>query len=329
MLLRASVIVILLAAMCMAADPLSIPEDSLPKVLSLTVPLGLDPRPKDQEGTITSERVALGRQLFFDPILSADQTVACATCHRPDHGFSSPEAKPRGIRGLQGSRRAPTLWNRTYAKALFWDGRATTLEEQALEPIANPVEMGSTVEEALRRLQADDGYRRRFAAAFSDGVTAKNLAAAIASFERMLVRGDSPVDQFRFGGRHDAMTPAERHGFWLYESKANCWRCHSGNNFTDERFHNTGVSWTKQPADRGRSQVTQAPADQGQFKTPTLRGVGLRPPYMHDGSIATLEEVVEFYNRGGDANPHLSPFIKPLNLSDGDKAALVAFLKSL
>lgn len=315
-------------ALAVAAEPPTIPPDTLPKELSLKIiPLGLDQRPKEIDESLTPEQVALGRRLFFDPILSADKTVACASCHRPDHAFASADAKPRGIQGKQALRRAPTIFNRAYAKALFWDGRAKSLEEQALEPIANPIEMGSSVEEAIRRLRAEPSYQKQFASAFTDGVTVSNLGKAIASFERVLLRGDSPVDQFRFQGKHEAMTPAERHGFWLYESKAQCWRCHSGSNFTDERFHNTGVSWGRSPEDLGRYQFTKNPADLGQFKTPTLRGVSLRPPFMHDGSIATLEDVVEYYNRGGQTNPHLSPLIKPLNLSKDDLSALVAFLK--
>jgi cytochrome c peroxidase len=326
-LVFAAVLALTAAILC-AQTPAPIPADTLPKDLAIeTVPLGLGKRPEAVDNPLTALRVALGRQLFFDPILSHDKTVACATCHRPDHGFASPDARPRGIGGKEGTRRAPSLFNRAYGSAFFWDGRTRTLEEQALEPIANPVEMGSTVADAVQRLQADAGYQKQFAAAFDDGITSANLGKALASFERTLLRGDSPIDKFRERGNRDAMTAAERHGLWLYESKGQCWQCHSGKNFTDESFHNTGVNWGG--TDLGRHAVTKTEADRGKYKTPTLRGVKLTGPYMHDGSFKTLEDVVEFYNKGGVANPNLDPVIRPLELSKEELADLVAFLKAL
>ncbi len=158
-------------------------------------------------------------------------------------------------------------------------------------------------------------------------MTAANLGRALASFERVLLRGDSAIDRFRRKGDTRAMTVRERQGLWLYESKGRCWRCHAGANFTDEAYHNTGVGWGK--ADLGRFAVTKKEADRGRFKTPTLRGVSLTGPYMHDGSLATLEDVVEFYNRGGGANPNLDPVLAPLNLSKDEVRDLVAFLKAL
>jgi cytochrome c peroxidase len=318
------------AAVGFAESPLSIPKDTLPANLSVSeIPFGLEPRTTPKDSSLTAARVALGRRLFFDPILSADHTVACASCHQPDHGFASSAAKPRGIRGQEISRRAPTLFNRAYGTSFFWDGRATSLEEQALQPIENPLEMGSRVADAVQRLGENKEYRKTFAAAFDDGVTAANLGKALASFERVLLRGNSRVDHFRKKGKQDALTPTERFGFWLYESKAQCWRCHNGPNFSDEGFHNTGVGWGKSPADLGRYGVTKKDADRGRFKTPTLRGVVQTVPYMHDGSLKTLEEVVEFYNKGGGANPHLDSAIQPLKLAPDEVRAVVAFLKAL
>jgi cytochrome c peroxidase len=187
--------------------------------------------------------------------------------------------------------------------------------------------MGSSVADAVARLKADAAYRDQFAAAFDDGATPTNLGKALASFERVLLRGDSPIDKFRERGNREAMTDAERHGLWLYESKGQCWRCHSGRTFTDEGFHNTGVSWGGD--DLGRFKVTKRDEDRGKYKTPTLRGVKLTGPYMHDGSLKTLDDVVEFYNKGGGANPHLDPAIKPLGLSKQELADLAAFLKAL
>jgi cytochrome c peroxidase len=321
---------LLFIAIAFAQSPPAVPKDSLPERLAVEqIPLGLDPRPAPKDNPLTEARVALGRRLFFDPILSADNTVACASCHRPDHGFSGGTAKPLGIRGQAADRRAPSLFNRAYGRAFFWDGRAASLEMQALEPIENAKELGSTVAAALQRLRESPDYPAQFKAAFDDGISAENLAKALAGFERVLLRGDSPVDRFRRKGEHDVLTPSQRHGLWLYESKAQCWRCHSGPNFSDESFHNTGVSWGKEPADLGRFAKTHADADRGKFKTPTLRGVPLTGPYMHDGSLKTLEEVVEFYSRGGGANPNLDPAVQKLDLSKEEVNDLVAFLKSL
>jgi cytochrome c peroxidase len=281
--------------------------------------------PKDNP--LTAERVALGRKLFFDPILSADNTVACATCHRPDKGFSSGDAKPRGIRDQALKRKAPSLFNRAYGTAFFWDGREATLEAQALKPIEDPTEMGSKLDDVLKRLQEHKEYKTQFDKAFPDGVTVANLGKAIAGFERVLLRGDSAVDRFRRNGDHAALNPAERHGLWIYESKGRCWRCHSGANFTDEQFHNTGVSWGKD--DKGRFAITKHDDDRGKFKTPTLRGVALSGPYMHDGSLKRLEDVVEFYNGGGGANPKLDSVLGPLGLTKEEMSDLVAFLKAL
>jgi cytochrome c peroxidase len=310
--------------------PSPVPRDSLPARLPLdAVPLGLQEREVPKDNPLTEARVQLGRKLFFDPILSADQTVACASCHQPAHGFAGPGARPLGIRGQPTPRKAPTLFNRAYGSAFFWDGRETALEAQALRPIEDPAEMGSRLADVVKRLQANEDYKDRFESAFPDGVTAANLGRALASFERVLLRGDSAVDRFRRKGEHAALTPAERHGLWLYESKARCWNCHGGANFSDERFHNTGVGWGKEPPDLGRFAVTNRDDDRGKFKTPTLRGVSLTAPYMHDGSLATLQDVVEFYNRGGGANKNLDPLMKPLELSKEEVSDLVAFLKAL
>jgi cytochrome c peroxidase len=313
-----------------AESPSPVPRDTLPATLALDlIPLGLAARELPKDNPLTPQRVALGRRLFFDPILSEDNTVACASCHRPDRGFASPDGTPRGIRAQKLARRAPSLWNRAYGTAFFWDGRASSLEEQALKPIEDPREMGSSVPTALGRLKSDRRYQAEFAAAFPDGVTAANLGKALASFERVLLRGDSRVDRFRKGGDHAALTPAERHGLWLYESKAQCWRCHGGANFTDERYHNTGVGWGARPPDLGRAAVTKKDDDRGKFKTPSLRGVAKTGPYMHDGSLKTLEEVVEFYSKGGRTNPNLDPVLRPLNLTKEEVRALVAFLEAL
>jgi cytochrome c peroxidase len=306
------------------------PADSLPPDLATAaIPRGLDPnRPVPRDNPLSDAKVRLGRRLFFDPLLSRDRSVACASCHAPAYGFAGRDPLALGIEGKKGRRNAPSLLNRAYAASLFWDGREATLEAQALKPIEDPLEMGNTLGEVLRRLRADAAYRAQFQAAFGAEPTADNLARALASFERVLLLGDSRVDRFR-AGEVGALTEAERHGLWLWESKGRCWRCHAGPNFTDEQFHNTGVGWGSEPPDWGRFAVTGKEEDRGKFKTPTLRGVAWTAPYMHDGSIATLEEVVEYYNRGGRANPHLDSTVAPLGLSKQEVQSLVAFLRAL
>jgi len=310
--------------------PRAIPRDTLPRDLaSRKSPAGLkrtDPtKPIDQR---TLERVALGRRLFFDPVLSRDRSLACASCHDPAHGFADSKPVSVGINQASGLRNAPSLFNVAMGRSFFWDGRAASLEDQVRFPIENPKELGSKLDEVVARLKADPGYAGAFGRAFADGVTAGNLARSIADFERTLLLGNSKVDRFR-GGDAEALNDAQRQGLWLFESRGRCWRCHSGPNFTDERFHNTGVAARRPGGDPGRMAVTKRAADRGRFKTPTLRGVARTPPYMHDGSVKTLREVVEFYNRGGVKGPGLDPLIRPLELDQAEVGFLVEFLKAV
>ncbi len=316
--------------MLIGVEPSPLPKDTLPARLELnSVPYGLEGRPPTpKDNPLTEAKAELGRALFFDPILSVDRTFSCARCHDPEHGFASKEPRAIGVFGKQGTRNAPSLLNVAYHTSFFWDGRESRLETQALRPIENPLEMGSTVADVIQRLKADARYEAKFKEAFPDGVTAENLGRALASFQRTLLVGNSRVDRFR-AAEASSLSDEERHGLWLYESKGRCWRCHSGANFEDGEFHNTGVSWAKTPADLGRHEVTKRDEDRGKFKTPTLRGVARTAPYMHDGSIATLEEVVEFYNRGGNPNPYLDPRITPLGLEKSDIRSLAAFLRAL
>ena len=310
--------------------PPPLPKDTLPATLmGDKLPQGLDSQPAyPADNPQTEAKAQLGRTLFFDPRLSADKTVACASCHDPGHGFAGKDPRAIGIRGKQGRRNAPSLLNRAFGVAFFWDGRETSLEVQALKPIEDPAEMGASVPEIVQRLQADAEYVKRFKEVFPDGVTAPNIGKAIAAFERTLLIGSSRIDKFISAEQVD-IPVSEKQGLWLFESRGGCWKCHSGRNFSDEQFHNTGVSWGKEPLDLGRYEVTKKDEDRGRFKTPTLRGVALSPPYMHDGSIATLEEVVEFYSKGAGKNPHLDPAIAPLNFSKEEAQNLVDFLKAL
>ncbi|MEC7725975.1 MAG: cytochrome c peroxidase [Planctomycetota bacterium] len=291
-------------------------------------PKGLPAMPAPTGYVPTEQMFELGRKLFHDGILSGDGTVSCATCHPASTGFAHPAKQPPGIHGNVAQRHAPSLFNRGYAPLQRWDGGSPSLEEFVLEPIGDPNEMGSSVEEMVQRLTENREYRRAFKNAFTRPVDARSVQRALATFVRGIVSGDAPYDRF-LRGEVAAMSAQERHGQWIFESKGGCWKCHTPPLFTDERFHNTGVGVVDGVAEAGRAAVTKATEDQGKWKTPTLRSVRLTAPYMHDGSIETLEEVVDFYARGGNPNPQLDRKMKPLDLSDRDRAALVAFLKSL
>jgi cytochrome c peroxidase len=310
--------------------PPPLPRDTLRQELPLDARLkGLsDYLPPPGDNALTPERIRLGRKLFFDPILSSDGTVACASCHDPARGFASGDSRAVGIHGRTGKRNAPSLLNRALGRSFFWDGRSKTLEEQALEPIANPLELGGSVDNAVARIEANAPYRGAFSAAYPDGVTAQNVGRALAAFERVLLSGGSRVDRFQ-AGEVAALSAGERSGLWLFESRAQCWRCHRGANYTDENFHNTGVAALQDEPDPGRYAVSHDERDLGRFKTPSLRDVSRTGPYMHDGSIATLRDVVEYYNRGGTVNPGLDQVIRPLNLSPAEVDHLVEFLQAL
>lgn len=283
----------------------------------------------------TPERVRLGRWLFYDTRLSADDSVACATCHQPEYAFSEPTPVSTGIAGQRGNRKAPSFINQadTLYPHFFWDGRAASLEEQALGPIANPIEMGTTPEAMAEKLSAIPGYAPYFEQAFgTEGITAERVATAIVSYERTRMSGNSPWDRWRYDRDEAAVSDAVKQGHELFFGKAGCRPCHAGNNFTDSNFHNLGVGWNSETMrfdDDGRFTVTQDPADVGQFKTPALREVTRHPPYMHNGSVATLREAVEHYNRGGVPNPNLDVRVAPLGLSEQEVEALLAFLESL
>lgn len=316
---------------------IALPADTLPQRLEWgRAENGFEaPPPIPADNPMTEQKVALGRKLFFDPILSEDGTVACASCHQPDHGFASPDPKAIGIGGREGKRNAPSILNRAYGTAFLWDGAATSLEQQALVPIDHPDEFGSIAEAVLTRLRDHETYPQLFAEAFGDAsvqgdtVSIERLSKAIACFERTLVYGNTKVDRFR-AAEYNALTKEARQGMWIFESAGGCWKCHGGENFTDDEFHNTGVDYGNPDRDLGRMTVTGDEADRHKFKTPSLRGVPLTAPYMHNGSMKTLREVVEFYNKGGSPeDPGLDPDLKPLNLNEREVDHLVAFLEAL
>lgn len=293
-------------------------------------PLGLDAyMPTPADNPLTPQKAALGRKLFFDKRLSRDQSLSCASCHDPELGFTDRERVAVGIDGLQGSRRSPRLVNRGYGQTFFWDGRAQSLEEQVLKPIENPIEMDLKLADAIDRLAQDQEYAETFEAVFHGGPTPETVAMALASYVRTIVSGNSAYDR-HVAGDSSALTPPQRRGLELFRGKAACAVCHLGPNLSDEEFHNTGVGWKDgEPEDLGRFDVTGHPEDRGAFKTPTLREVASAGPYMHDGSLETLEDVIDFYNDGGEDNPYLDFDMMQLELTDGEKSDLVAFLHAL
>jgi len=298
-------------------------------------PLGISSKLTDLETPPTPERVRLGRFLFYDTRLSADGSVSCATCHRPENAFSEPTPVSTGIGGQKGQRKAPPAINLAWTlyPHFFWDGRADSLEAQALGPIENPIEMGNTHAAMIDTLAGIQGYGKYFEEAFgSPGITRDRVAQAIADYERTRMSGNSAWDRWRLNKDESAVSDQVKLGDSLFFGKAQCNQCHLGDNLTDSSFHNLGVGFnpeTGEFADVGRSKISGKPEDTGAFKTPGLRDVAKHPPYMHDGSVPTLRAVVEHYSRGGIANPYLSPKIQKLDLSDEEIDALVVFMEAL
>lgn len=290
--------------------------------LMASEPAGLPPVTHPKDNPSTPEKIALGKQLYFDPRLSSDNKVSCATCHDPAKGFSNGEQFATGIEGKKGGRNSPTVINSAYQKFQFWDGRAKTLEEQALGPIQNPIEMNMPLEAVVAKLNGIEGYKKQFQQIFGTDVTSEGIAKAIAAYERTILSGDAPYDRFKAGNKA-ALSESAQRGLALFFGKANCGACHSGPNFTDHAFHNIGLPGD----DVGRHAVSKSLGDKGSFKTPTLREIARSGPYMHDGSMKTLEEVVAHYAKGGVPNDQLDEEIFPLKLSDQDKADLVTFMK--
>jgi len=284
-----------------------------------------DTIPFPADNPYTPEKAALGKMLFFDTRLSRDRNLSCASCHNPSFGWEVPFAKAIGAGGKPLGRHAPTALNQAWSKNLFWDGRAPTLEAQARGPIEAPPEMDLPLPTAVARLKEVRGYVAAFGKAFpGEGLTTETIPKAIATYERTIVTGDTPFDRWVRGDAKALSAPAKR-GFALFSGKAGCAGCHSGWNFSDDKFHDIGLD----SADIGRMGVTKAASDQFGFKTPSLRETVARAPYMHDGTLPTLEAVIAHYAGGGRQRPTLSPLIKPVGLDAQETGDLVAFLHSL
>lgn len=278
----------------------------------------------------TEAKIDLGKKLFFDPRLSGNNWISCATCHNPALGFA--DGLPRfrgGPASKEGGRHSPTIINCAYNEPLFWDGRAATLEEQALGPVQNPDEMFETLDNVVRKLNRIPDYKKAFKEVFGTDVTSDGIAKAIAAFERTIIFGNSPFDRYMQGDTN-AMSESAIRGMELFNGKAECIICHNGPNFTDNKFHNIGV-----PADGpikedlGRYNVTKKDSDKGAFRTPTLRNIAETAPYMHNGFFPTLFEAVQFYNGGGGRTENKSPDIHALNLTPQEVKDLIEFLKAL
>jgi cytochrome c peroxidase len=316
------------------------------------------------ENPLTRAKIELGRQIYFDTRISVDNTISCASCHDPANGYAKDTQFGVGVGGQLGGRNSPVAYNRILSAAQFWDGRAASLEDQAIGPMANPIEMGNTHEVVVNTLGGLESYRIQFEKIFADGMTIENAGRALASFERAIVTGPTPWDYYvelrdfeqayaadledleilkeddpEFYDEYMALKQgaeanplnesAQRGGELFFGDKAGCTQCHVGANFADELYHNLGVGMAAAEPDIGRMEVTRDEKDRGAFKTPTVRNITQTAPYMHDGSVATLAEVVELYNKGGEPNANLSDKIKPLKLTDQEKADLVAFMEAL
>ena len=286
------------------------------------------PVPVPGDNPQTAAKVALGAQLYFDQRLSADGTISCATCHDPSTGWANHNATDTGIRGQVGGRNSGTILDAAYMQYQFWDGRAGSLEEQAVGPIHNPIEMGETLENVIRKLNAIPEYRSEFRAVFGTDATEVAIGKAIAAFERTIVTGPSPYDRYLAGDK-TALAAAEQRGFEVFSGKGRCMLCHAGPMLSDQAFHNLGVGMQRQNPDIGRENVTKTARDRGKFKTPTLRNVALTWPYLHDGSAPSLDDVIALYDRGGEPNANLDPLMRPLGLSRAERQDLKAFLEAL
>ncbi len=347
----------LTVTMLLSIAGIGVPGTALARDYEVKAPLGLPSLKVPADNPMSAEKVALGSRLYFDTRLSVDDTISCSTCHDPSKGFADGKPVAEGVNGAKGTRNSPTSQNAAYNSTQFWDGRAPSLEEQAKGPLVNPIEMAMPSHDAVvAKLKGIPDYVDAFERVFGTrDFTIDHVAKAIAAFERTLLSGNSDFDKFQYARQFKSLNPSARRGLELFHTKAKCQTCHTffgeWATFADNRFHNLGVGMTEdvlklaREAERlgdvrpgadpglvselGRFVVTKNPDDIGAFKTPTLRNIAFTAPYMHDGSQATLKEVIEFYNKGGHQNPYLSRDIVPLKLSAEDKADLVEFMRAL
>ena len=308
------------------------------QTIQIHPPLGLPAVPIPADNPPTADTIALGRKLFYDKRLSRDNSVSCATCHKPATDFTDRIPVALGVAGKLGVRNAPTIENAAYLPLQFWDGRASSLELQAASPIANPVEMDQPHEVSVSKLASDQTYKAMFQKAFgTPTVSLGRIEKALASFERTILTGNSAFDKYEYAGDRSALTAAQIRGLDVFKDphRGNCAACHTigphSALFTDGKFHNTGegVSEDGIIIDVGRYHETKVETDTGAFMTPTLRNVANTAPYMHDGRLKTLQDVVDFYAGEGNSNPYLDKEMRTIALTGQDRRDLVEFLQSL
>ena len=304
-------------------------DESENESFSLEIPTGF-PQPEiPEENQLTEERIELGKHLFYDTRLSANNSVSCASCHKQRLAFADDKPLSTGHNGKEGFRNAPTLTNVAYQESFMMDGGVSSLALQSLAPIHDQEEMGFDINQVVVKLNADSELKKMSKKAYErDTLDAWVITRALASFQRILISGNSRYDQFEHQGKSDVLTEEEKRGMELFFSeKTQCSSCHSGFNFADRNFYNVGLYETY--SDPGRERISNQSQDFGKFKTPTLRNIELTAPYMHDGSLSTLEKVVEHFNDGGTNHQNKDPRVKALNLSAAEQSELVAFLKTL
>lgn len=324
----AGVVVVVLATIipgCSEDGTTMGPEDVI-----ITAPFpGFPPVPEPADNPTTEAKAELGRHLFFDKRFSANNTVSCGSCHESQAAFSDPgESTSVGFEGGRTTRNAPSLTNVAYNTSLFWEGGIPTLEQQAVAPIINPIEMGMNTDTLIVKLEQEPLYVNLFNQAWgSSEITLERVTKSISAYERTLLSGSSPYDEWNRGDDNAIDESAKRGIALFFGEKGDCFHCHGGFNFTDNLFHHNGLDSVT--IDEGRYRITNLESDKGKFRTPTLRNIALTGPYMHDGRFFTLEEVVRHYNSGGKRHPNKDALMRPLGLSDGDIADLVAFLESL
>jgi cytochrome c peroxidase len=328
---RAIIIALALAVACGCADhdsPPVLPEASLTQAVAPAgYPVGPITATAPADNELTEERARLGRRLFYEPSLSRTRDISCGSCHLQENGFADPNPVSLGVEDLPGTRNASSLSNLAWSRHFFWDGRVSSLEEQAGKPIENPVEMDLSLDDAVARLNEQPSYVRDFEGAYDEGVTADNLRRALASFVRTLVSGHSPYDEHLAGDDTHFSEAAARGERLFFNHDNECFHCHTEGALTNDGFFNDGSYLDG--GDEGRKLVTERAADLGKFKVPGLRNVAVTAPYMHDGSVPTLREVLERYAAGGLGHPSTDPQIRSLALTSADFDDLLAFFDAL
>ncbi|TAH27683.1 MAG: cytochrome-c peroxidase [Cytophagales bacterium] len=302
-----------------------LPDPEIP--YSINVPVGFPTMDIPSDNPVTKEKIELGKMLFFDPILSLDSTISCSSCHLQAKSFADPRKLSVGVNDCTGVRNAPPLFNLAYQSFFFRDGGVFSMEQQVLSPIENPIEMNLDPNIAVKRLNRNQKYINLFQKAFKRNPDLFSLTRAIASFERTLLSGNSKYDQYAFQNNKEILSSSELKGMNIFFNEGQCSNCHSGFNFTNNLFENNGIY--EKYFDMGRFRITTHFKDVGKFKVPSLRNIELTAPYMHDGSMNTLEEVIEHYNNGGKNHVNQSKNVMQLNLSETQKSDLIAFLKTL